>query len=243
MSFSVWIYIIKIRFIRIYRIIYIFRLQAVNFLIALFLHVKKMKGQPMTVYAYLRVSTLEQDTEKNKLEILKFANDKRLGNVEFIEEKVTGKLHFRKRELGLLIEKMGVDDVLIVPELSRLARSITQILEILNLSKEKGFVLYSLKENFASNDKSITAVITSTIFALVAQLERDLISLRTKEALQAKKASGVKLGRPKGKKGKSKLDVYRKKILYLVGLNVPKTVIARECDTTVGNLYNYLKTV
>lgn len=197
----------------------------------------------MTIYAYLRVSTLEQDTEKNKLEILKFANDKRLGNVEFIEEKVTGKLHFRKRELGLLIEKMGVDDVLIVPELSRLARSITQILEILNLSKEKGFVLYSLKENFSSNDKSITAVITSTIFALVAQLERDLISLRTKEALQAKKASGVKLGRPKGKKGKSKLDVYREKILYLVGLNVPKTVIARECDTTVGNLYNYLRVV
>ena len=128
-----------------------------------------------------------------------------------------------------------------MPELSRLARSITQILEILNLSKEKGFVLYSLKENFSSNDKSITAVITSTIFALVAQLERDLISLRTKEALQAKKASGVKLGRPKGKKGKSKLDVYREKILYLVGLNVPKTVIARECDTTVGNLYSYLK--
>lgn len=243
MSFSVWIYIIKIRFIRIYRIIYIFRLQAVNFLIALFLHVKKMKGQPMTVFAYLRVSTLEQDTEKNKLEILKFANDKRLGNIEFIEEKVTGKLHFRKRELGVLIERMSVGDILIVPELSRLARSITQILEILNLSKEKGFVLYSLKENFASNDKSITAVITSTIFALVAQLERDLISLRTKEALQAKQASGVKLGRPKGKKGKSKLDVYREKILYLVGLNVPKTVIARECDTTVGNLYNYLKTV
>ena len=76
----------------------------------------------MTAYAYLRVSTLEQNTEKNKLEILKFANDKRLGNVEFIEEKVTGKLHFRKRELGLLIEKMDDADVLIVPELSRLGR-------------------------------------------------------------------------------------------------------------------------
>lgn len=202
---------------------------------------KQTKGFCMTVYAYLRVSTLEQDTEKNKLEILKFANDKRLGNVEFVEEKVTGKLHFSKRELGLLIEKMGVDDVLIVPELSRLARSITQILEVLNLSKEKGFVLYSLKENFASNDKSITAVITSTIFALVAQLERDLISLRTKEALQAKNASGVKLGRPKGKKGKSKLDVHREKILYLVGLKVPKTVIARECQISTGNLYRYIK--
>lgn len=116
-------------------------------------------------------------------------------------------------------------------------------LDLFFVLKVLAFVLYSLTENFASNDKSITAVITSTIFALVAQLERDLISLRTKEALHAKKASGVKLGRPKGKKGKSKLDIHREKILYLLGLNVPKTVIARECDTTIGNLYNYLKII
>ena len=197
----------------------------------------------MSTYAFIRVSTLEQDTEKNKIDILQFANRMKLGNVDFTEEQCSGKISYKERKLGALLNSMQSGDVLIVPELSRIARSITQILEVIKVTKDKGITLYSLKENFASNDKSITAVITSTIFALVAQLERDLISLRTKEALQAKKASGVKLGRPKGKKGKSKLDVYRKKILYLVGLNVPKTVIARECDTTVGNLYNYLKTV
>ena len=116
-------------------------------------------------------------------------------------------------------------------------------LDLFFVLKVLAFVLYSLTENFASNDKSITAAITSTIFALVAQLERDLISLRTKEALQVKKASGVKLGRPKGKKGKSKLDIHREKRVYLLGLNFPKTVIARECGTTVSNLYNYLKNI
>lgn len=197
----------------------------------------------MTVYSYLRVSTIEQDTEKNKLEVLKFANDKKLGSVEFIEEKITGKLNFKNRELGVLISKLKQGDILIVPELSRLARSVSQILEIINMSKEQGFILYSLKENFCSNDKSITSVITSTIFALVAQLERDLISLRTKEALQARKAQGIKLGRPKGKKGKSKLDPHKETIIYLNELKVPKVEIARRFNTTLPNLYNYLRNI
>lgn len=197
----------------------------------------------MTAYAYLRVSTTDQDTEKNKLEVLNFANSNKLGNVDFIEEKITGKLNFKNRELGVLVGKLKEDDVLIVPELSRLARSVSQILEIINLSKEQGFTIYSLKENFSTNDKSITSVITSTIFALVAQLERDLISLRTKEALQSRKAKGLPLGRPKGKKGKSKLDPYKDTIIYLNELRVPKIEIAKKFNTTVPNLYNYLKTI
>ena len=107
---------------------------------------------------------------------------------------------------------MNDGDVLIVPELSRIARSITQIFEVIEIVKEKNIVLYSLKENFCSSDKSITSTVATTIFALVAQIERDLISLRTKEAMQAKKAQGLKLGRPKGK-GKSKLDNYKDEIL------------------------------
>ncbi len=197
----------------------------------------------MTTYSYLRVSTLDQDTEKNKLEVLKFAHSLKLGNVEFIEEKITGKMNFKHRELGVLVNKLKEGDVLIVPELSRLARSVSQILEIINISKEQKFTIYSLKENFNTNDKSITSVITSTIFALVAQLERDLISLRTKEALQSRKAKGLPLGRPKGKKGKSKLDPYKESIIYLNELRVPKIEIAKKFNTTVPNLYNYLKTI
>ena len=174
----------------------------------------------MATFSYLRVSTVDQDTEKNKLEILKFANSKKFGNVEFVEEQISGKSNFKKRLLGTLLEKMQYGDILIVPELSRIARSITQIFEVIEIVKNKGITLYSLKENFCSNDKSITSTVATTIFALVAQIERDLISLRTKEALQAKKAQGVKLGRPRGK-GKSKLDKHREDILKLVALKVP----------------------
>ena len=193
----------------------------------------------MTTYSYLRVSTLDQNTEKNKLDILKFANSKKLGNVEFVEEQISGKANFRKRELGTLLDKMQTGDVLIVPELSRIARSITQIFEVIEIVKNKGIILYSLKENFSSNDKSITSTVATTIFALVAQIERDLISLRTKEALQAKKQNGVKLGRPRGK-GKSKLDEHKEDILKLIELHVPKKLVAKQYNTTVTNLYKYL---
>ena len=196
----------------------------------------------MATYSYLRVSTTDQDTDKNKLEILKFANNKKLGNVEFIEEQISGKANFKKRELGALLNKMQKGDVLIVPELSRIARSITQIFEVIEIVKEKEIILYSLKENFCSSDKSITSTVATTIFALVAQIERDLISLRTKEALVAKKAQGIKLGRPKGK-GKSKLDEHKDDILKLIALKVPKTIIAKQYNTTTANLYGFLNQI
>ena len=194
----------------------------------------------MTTYGYLRVSTIDQNTEKNKFDVLKFANEKKLGNVEFVEEQISGKSNFKNRQLGVLLEKMEQGDILIVPELSRIARSITQIFEVIDITKQKEITLYSIKENFSSNDKSITSTVTTTIFALVAQIERDLISLRTKEALQVKKASGIKLGRPKGK-GKSKLDQYKDEIMQLVELHVPKTIIAKKYGTSVINLYKFLK--
>lgn len=196
----------------------------------------------MTTYAYLRVSTLEQNTEKNKLDVLKFANTKKLGNVDFVEEQISGKANFKNRQLGTLLEKMKKNDVLIVPELSRIARSITQIFEVIDITKQKGITLYSIKEDFSNNDKSITSTVTTTVFALVAQIERDLISLRTKEALQSKKAQGIKLGRPKGK-GKSKLDKYKDEILKLIELKVPKTIIARQYNTSKTNLHRFLKSI
>lgn len=193
----------------------------------------------MATKAFLRVSTLDQDTEKNKIDILQFANNKKLGNVEFIEEHASGKINYKERKLGALLDSMTSGDVLIVPELSRIARSITQILEVIKVTKDKGIILYSLKENFSNTEDSISATVTSTIFALVAQIERELISLRTREALHARQAQGVKLGRPKGK-GKSKLDAHKEDILKLVSLGVPKTLIAKQYQTTKGNLYNFL---
>ena len=193
----------------------------------------------MTTHAYIRVSKLDQDTEKNKLEILKFANENKFGNVEFIEEKITGRKNFRARKLGELLDNLKEGDIIIIPEFTRLARSMIQIFEVLNIVKEKGIVLYSLKEHFSTNDEGITATVVTAVFALVAQIERDLISLRTKEALVAKKAQGIKLGRPKGK-GKSKLDEHKDDILRLIALKVPKTIIAKQYNTSVANLYGFL---
>ena len=195
----------------------------------------------MATFAYLRVSTIDQNTEKNKMDVLKFVNDKKLGNVEFVEEQISGKSNFKNRQLGALLERMEKGDILIVPELSRIARSITQIFEVIDITKQKGIELYSIKENFTNTDKSITSTVTTTVFALVAQIERDLISLRTIEALQAKKANGEKLGRPKGR-GKSKLDENREEILKLVDLKVPKTIIARQYNTSTANLHRFLRT-
>lgn len=194
----------------------------------------------MKTIGFIRVSTLDQDTKKNKLDMLQFANSHKLGNVEFIEEKVSGTKDYKKRKLGALLENMHKGDVLIVPELSRIARSTIQILEVIQLTQDKGITLYSLKENFCNQDNSIASTVTKTIFALVAQIERELISLRTREALHARKVAGMKLGRPKGK-GKSKLDEHKEDILRLISLKVPKSIIARQYNTSVGNLYNFLK--
>ena len=166
----------------------------------------------------------------------------KLGNVEFTEEHASGKINYKERKLGALIDRLNTGDVLIVPELSRIARSITQILEVIKVTKDKGVTLYSLKENFCNNEDSITNTVTSTIFALVAQIERELISLRTREALHARKSQGITLGRPKGK-GKSKLDEHKEDILKMLSYGVPKTLIAKQYGTSVGNLYNFLSKI
>lgn len=196
----------------------------------------------MATIGFIRVSTLDQDTEKNKLDILQFANVHKLGNVEFVEEKVSGTKDYKKRKLGELLETLPKGSVIITPELSRVSRSIVQILEVIQITQDKGITLYSLKENFCNMDNSIASTVTKTIFALVAQIERELISLRTREALHARKQAGVKLGRPSGK-GKSKLDEHTADILRLVALKVPKTIIAKQYGCSVGNLYNFLNRV
>ncbi len=101
----------------------------------------------MTTHAFLRVSTLLQDTEKNKIDILQFANHMKLGNVEFIEEHASGKINYKERKLGALIDRLNTGDVLIVPELSRIARSITQILEVIKVTKDKGVVFLRVIKN------------------------------------------------------------------------------------------------
>ena len=187
---------------------------------------------------YLRVSTEEQDTEKNKADILKLANDKRLGNVEWIEEKVTGTRDWRKRKLGEVFEILEAGDTLIVPELSRLGRSTLQILEIMKEAREKDVSVYAIKGGWTLNG-SMESKIVLTMLAMMSEIERDLISERTKEGLRAVRAKGIKLGRPKGP-GKSKLDSYREEITALLNNGATKAYVARRYETSQPNLYNWL---
>lgn len=189
--------------------------------------------------AYLRVSTAQQDTGKNKSDILTFANDKKFGHVEFVEEKISGKKHWTKRKIKNIIDDLGENDRLIVPELSRLGRSMLEIMEILSVAKEKGISIYAIKGNWELNG-TIQSKLIAMCFSMAAEIERDLISSRTKEALQAKKALGVVLGRPKGP-GKSKLDPYKNEIVALLNNGSTKTFVAEKYQCSLPNLYNFLK--
>lgn len=189
---------------------------------------------------YLRVSTAEQDLEKNKADILILANEKQLGHVEWIEEKVSGTKDWKKRELGEAFSTLEEGDTVIVSELSRLGRSTLQILEIMKQAKEKGIAVHAVKGGWTLNE-SMESKMVLTMLAMISEIEKDLISARTKEALRARKEAGVKLGRPKGP-GKSKLDQYKDEIIALLNNGSTKTFVAKKYETSLPNLYNWLKT-
>jgi len=193
----------------------------------------------MRVIGYLRVSTQDQDLDKNKADILAFANERRISPVDWVEEKISSTKDWRKRELGQVVASLGEGDWLITPEFSRLARSTLQILEILAELKKKGVHVYVLKGAQHINE-SIESKVFLTMMALFAEIERDLISARTKEALKARKVAGVKLGRPKGA-GKSKLDQYRPEIEALLKTGSSLVYIANRYKVARSTLHNWLK--
>lgn len=189
--------------------------------------------------AYLRVSTLDQDIEKNKADILHFANHHDLGQVHFVEEVASGRTPWRARRIAQVLEELQGDDALVVAELSRLGRSMLECMEILALATRKGICVYSVKGNWQL-DQSIQSKILALAFSMAAEIERDLISQRTKEALRFKKEQGIALGRPKGP-GKSKLDAFRPEIEGLLANGSTQKFIARRYHTTEANLHNWLK--
>jgi DNA invertase Pin-like site-specific DNA recombinase len=152
--------------------------------------------RPRTI-AYLRVSTTDQDLEKNKADILLLANHKDLGRVRFVEETVSGQVPWRRRKIAAILDELQGGDTLIMSELSRLGRSMLECMEILAIATQKGIQLHAVKGQWQL-DGSIQSKIIAMAFAMAAEIERDLISQRTREALRAKKAAGMKLGRPCG---------------------------------------------
>ena len=196
------------------------------------------KNAPKTI-AYLRVSTIDQDIDKNRADILKLANSLSLGHVQFVEEKISGKVSWKKRKIADILDTAQKGDNIIVSELSRLGRSMLECMEILSIASQRGINIYAVKGNWRL-DSSIQSKIIAMAFSMASEIERDLISKRTKEALTAKKASGVKLGRPKGV-GKSKLDTYRVEIEALIKNGSTQKFIAKRYFTTEANLHHWMK--
>ena len=193
--------------------------------------------QPKTI-GYLRVSTGAQELEKNKADILHLANAHDLGQVRFVEECVSGRVSWRQRQLAVELDGLEAHDNLLVSELSRLGRSMLECMEILSVATQKGVNVYAVKGNWCL-DGSLQSKIVAMAFALASEIERDLISQRTREALRYKKAQGIKLGRPPGP-GKSKLDGFRPEIESLLANGATQKFIAVRYHTTPANLHNWL---
>lgn len=190
-------------------------------------------------FGYLRVSTTDQDLDKNKADILLLANNKELGQVKFVEEKASGRISWKKRKIADLISSLQKGDSIIVSELSRLGRSMLECMEILSIATQEGINIFSVKGSWQL-DGSIQSKIIAMAFSMAAEIEKELISQRTKEALREKKRLGIKLGRPKGP-GKSKLDKFELEIEALLANGSTQKFIAERYDTTPANLSNWLK--
>jgi DNA invertase Pin-like site-specific DNA recombinase len=195
---------------------------------------------PKKTVGYLRVSTFEQDTDKNQAEVLKFANDRGLVPVEFITEKISGTKSWKKRKLFDVVQSLNADDVLIVPELSRLGRSLVNVLDVLNELSNKHVRVYSVKEAFQLNGDDMQSKVMRTMLALFAEIEHDLIVARTKEGIAAARAKGKLLGRPRGI-GKSRLDVHEPEIIALMKNGSQRQFIAKRYGVTSAGLLHWLK--
>lgn len=158
----------------------------------------------MSTVAYIRVSTEMQSHAGQKYEIERYCRMQRITVDKWVSESVSGTVAIEKRRLGKMISKMKRGDLLICTELSRLGRNMLMIMEILNLCSQKGVLIRTIKDNFTLSD-NINSKIIAFAFALAAEIERNLISQRTKEALAVKKLAGVRLGRPPGSSQKKEL--------------------------------------
>ena len=152
-------------------------------------------------YGYIRVSTDKQTVENQRFEIEKFCRRENLKIDGWIEETASGTLRPEKRELGSLLSKIRENDLIICSELSRLGRSLFMIMSILNLIMEKNAKVWTVKDNYRLGD-DIQSKVLAFAFGLSAEIERNLISQRTREALALKRTQNVRLGRPKGSPNK-----------------------------------------
>ena len=194
-------------------------------------------------FAYLRVSTDTQDLKNQKFEILNYCHRQKLRVNKWLSIEISSKQSTKDRRIDELLALLKPGDRLIVSELSRLGRSTGEVIQLINQLSEMKVELIAIKQSLkinTKNRKDMTSKVMVTIFSLLAELERDLISERTRTALAQAKAAGKKLGRPKGP-GKSKLDGREDEIKDLLSKGVTKANIARILGVAWGTLDNHIK--
>ncbi len=207
-------------------------------------------------YGYIRVSTDKQTVENQRFEIEAFCAKRNMKIDRWIEETISGTVETSRRKLGKLLSNVGKGDLIICSELSRLGRSLFMIMSILNILMEKGAKVWTIKDNYRLGD-DIQSKVLAFAFGLSAEIERNLISQRTKEALERKKSEGLKLGRPRGSLNKkSKLDgaelavsvmlsagtsLNQMSKLYGIHRNTIKLFIERKSLDTAENIKNVRK--
>ena len=185
-------------------------------------------GQAVKTVAYLRVSTAQQDVRSQRLAILEYARKHDFRIDDFIEATASGQASEKRRRLDELMNVLQRGDRLVVSELSRLGRSLGQIVAILDALAKAGVAFVAMKENIRVDGKrDIQTKVMTTLFALFAEVERNLISERTREGLAKARSSGRKLGRPKGSLGVSRFNGKEDDIRRFLELGVSKTAIAK----------------
>lgn len=196
----------------------------------------------MVIYAYLRVSSDHQDLQNQRHGILEYANTHSLSPILFVEDTVSGREKWQSRAVGQLItETAKAQDVIIFSEVSRMARSTLQVLELLESCVTREIHVHIAKQGMVL-DGSMQSRITATVLGMSAEIERELIALRTTEALAKCKAEGKPLGRPRGRQSaRLKLDAKEAEIRSYLVKGISKRSIAKLVDCSPSTLYEWLE--
>ena len=196
----------------------------------------------MSNIAYIRVSTEMQNSESQAFEIINYCNAAKIKIDRWVEESVSGTTPWEKRRLGKILRKLHSGDLIICTEISRLGRNMLMIMSVLNFCSQRNIRIHTIKDRFDLSD-NINSRIIAFAFALAAEIERNLISQRTKEALARKRAEGVVLGRPKGSSSKNSYKLCRKENLLreMISNGLSYCEMSRILKVHRNTISNYIK--
>ena len=193
------------------------------------------------IIAYLRISTNRQHLENQRDEIERFAERRGIVVDKIYNDIVSGKKHSKERKLGDILKRMKSGDTLIVTEISRLSRTLIDVMNIIHQCIEREITLHSTKEGYTF-ENNLNSKILGFAFGLVAEIERNLISARTKEALALRKANGMILGRPVGSAPKRKILVENHdELMEMIRQEIPYKKIGKKLGVSVCTIDRYLR--